>query len=254
MSLKKIFRQAITGALFVIFGLICAAGNIFFIPVALLGLNKFRAVQNFSRDTVWLSWKFFISLTRIFGYLDYKFELLTPLNKASQMIVANHPSLLDVVFLISRIRRANCVVKGELSKNIFLSAAIKACGYIPNTQNEELLERGVNALKSGESLIVFPEGTRTKDDIIFHKAAAHIAIKGAKNLIAIAIKMSPRSLMKNQPWYKTPDVMIKYEFKELFSLNLDSFEASRPSPIRARELHKYMSEIYNKEFEGAKFN
>lgn len=254
MNLKYLFKQLITGTLFAIFGLICMLGNMLFIPIVVFKLNKLKFIQNFARDTVWFSWKIFIEITRVFGYLDYKYKIKTKLGKNAQMIIANHPSLLDVVFLISRVRRANCVVKGELEKNIFLFAAIKACNYIPNTQNEELLQKAVDALKKGESLIIFPEGTRTKDEIIFHKAAAYMAVKGAGEIIAIAINMHPRSLRKKEPWYKTPDVVIKYEFKELFSINLEDFQGQKPDPIRARELHLYMSEIYKEEFKDAKFN
>ena len=216
--------------------------------------NKFKTIQNFARDCVWVSWGAFIKIAKLFGYLDYKFKLKTSLGKRSQIIIANHPSLLDVVFIVSRVRRANCVVKSGLNKNIFLFAAIKACNYIPNTNNEELLQNAVSALENGESLIIFPEGTRTKDEIVFHKAASYIAVKGAKELVAIAISMNPRSLRKNQPWYKTPDVMIKYEFKELFSLEMDEFKSEKPNPIRARELHSYISEIYKEEFKYAKFD
>lgn len=249
MSLKKLFRQALAAMLFAIFGLICMVGNLIFLPIVILGLHRFKLVQNFSRDGVWLSWKFFIGVSKFFGYLDYKFDIKTTLDKSSQMIVANHPSLIDVVFLISKIRRANCIVKGSLNKNLFLSAAIKACGYIPNTQNEELLEKSVQALKRGESLIVFPEGTRTKDEINFHKAASHIATKAASEVVGIAIKMNPRSLRKGEPWYSTPDVMIKYDFDELFCLDMNGFFIHKPNPIRAKELHRYMNEIYRKEFE-----
>ena len=140
------------------------------------------------------------------------------------------------------------MVKGGLGKNIFLAPAIKSCGYILNTANEELLQKSADALKSGESLIIFPEGTRTAGEIVFHKAAAYIAVNAAKQLVALAIKMDPPSLKKHEPWYKTPGVMIKYEFKELFRLNLDGFCAHRPNPIRARELHAFISENYTKEF------
>ncbi|WP_349644343.1 lysophospholipid acyltransferase family protein [Campylobacter sp. RM15925] len=249
MSLKKLLRQALAAVLFIIFGIICMVGNLIFLPIVILGLHKFKTVQNLSRDSVWLSWKFFIAVSKIFGYLDYKFDIKTDLGKNSQMIVANHPSLIDVVFLISKIRRANCIVKGDLTKNVFLSFAIKACGYIPNTANEELLERSVCALENGENLIVFPEGTRTKDEINFHKAASHIATKAASEIIGIAINMQPRSLRKGEPWYSTPDVMIKYDFYELFCLDMKGFFAHKPNPIRAKELHRYMNEIYRKEFE-----
>ncbi|MDO5046516.1 lysophospholipid acyltransferase family protein [Campylobacter sp.] len=254
MSLKLFFKQTIAALLFTIFGFICILGNLIFIPIVILRLNKFKVVENLSRDIVCVSWKIFIQILRLFGYMNYTFEISTPLNKSSQLIVANHPSLLDVVFLISKIRRANCVVKGSLDKNPFLFAAIKACNYISNTKNEELLDKSIKALKSGQALIVFPEGTRTKGEITFHKAASHIAIKAASEVVGIAINMHPRSLAKDQPWYKTPDVMIKYEFKELFCLDVSGFLPHKSSALRVRQLHEHISEIYKKEFKDAKFD
>ena len=248
MSPRHGFKIFIVGANFALFGLICALGNLIFIPVVLLGLYKFKFIRYFCRDLVRLAWRFFIFSTQISGYQHTKFNLPLGLGSASQIIIANHPSLLDVVFLIALIRRANCVVKASLGKNIFLAPAIKSCGYILNTANEELLQKSADALKSGESLIIFPEGTRTAGEIVFHKAAAYIAVNAAKQLVAVAIKMDPPSLKKHEPWYKTPSVMIKYEFKELFRLNLDGFCAHRPNPIRARELHAFISENYTKEF------
>ena len=147
MSLK-ILRA---GFLFFFFALICISGDMLLVPVVLLGLNKFKFMQNLCRDLVRVSWGFFIKVTKICGYLDYKFELIK-LNGGSNLVIANHPSLLDVVFLVSKFKRINCIVKGELGKNIFLFAAIRACNYIPNTNNEEFLQKSVDVLKSGENL------------------------------------------------------------------------------------------------------
>lgn len=243
MSLK-ILRA---GFLFFFFALICISGDMLLVPVVFLGLNKFKFMQNLCRDLVRVSWGFFIKVTKICGYLDYKFEL-TKLNGGSNLVIANHPSLLDVVFLVSKFKRINCIVKGELGKNIFLFAAIRACNYIPNTNNEEFLQKSVDVLKSGENLLIFPEGTRTKEEIIFHKAAAYMGIKGASNVLCVGINMAPRSLRKNEPWYKTPDEKIRYVFKELKKFEVSEFLKDRPSPVRARALHEEISKIYKEEF------
>lgn len=243
MSLK-ILRA---GFLFFLFAIICISGDLLLVPVVLLRLNKFKFIQNLCRDLVRISWRFFIKVTKICGHLDYKFEL-AKLKGGSKLVIANHPSLLDVVFLISRLKRINCIVKGELGRNIFLFAAIRACNYIPNTNNEEFLQKSVDVLKSSENLLIFPEGTRTKDEIIFHKAAAYIGVKGAKNIVCIGINMHPRSLRKNEPWYKIPDEKIKYHFKEMKNFDVDMFLKDRPSPVRARAMHDEISKIYKEEF------
>ncbi len=111
-------------------------------------------------------------------------------------------------------RRINCVVKSDLAKNIFLSPAIKAANYIVNSEDEELLNKSLSVLKSDDSLLIFPEGTRTKDSISFHKAPFYMAIHGAKILTPIFIDMNPRSLQKGVKWYKTPKSKIKYQTQQ----------------------------------------
>lgn len=185
--------------------------------------------------------------SEIFGYQTLDFKILKSIGRPGEIIISNHPSLLDVVFFISSIKNLNCVVKGKLSSNIFLSPAIKASGYILNNNNEDFLYAAINALKNCESVLIFPEGSRTEKEIIFHKAAAYISIKGAKTLTPVFMNMSPKSLKKNQKWYNTPKVKIKYTFKIGKSLDIASFNPNRPIPIRARLLHEELKQIYKKE-------
>lgn len=247
----QIFRIALVGLCFVIFGLICLIGNLLFIPLILLRLHRFSLVQNLSRDIVCFSWRFFLWCAKILGVLSYEysgFDDSRILAVNSRIFIANHPSLLDVVLIIAKIRRINCVVKSDLCKNPFLFAAIKASGYIPNTANESLLQNSLSVLKNGESLLIFPEGTRTKDSIIFHKAASYIAINAAQSLAMIFIKMHPRSLKKGEKWYHTPREKMKYSLILRDIWDLQHFAPNRLNPLRVRELHKNLSEIYKEEF------
>ena len=243
----QIFRILLVGFLFFWFGLLCLIGNILFLPIYALRLNKFKFFENLSRDIVYLAWNFFIFSTKILGYLDYEFEDSNKLGKSHQIVIANHPSLLDVVFILSKVRRINCIVKNDLAKNIFLSPAIKASNYIINTEDEALLNRSLEVLRNGESLLVFPEGTRTKEAIKFHKAPFYIAINSAKIVTPIFIYMNPRSLQKGVKWYKTPKNKIKYKIKIDKDLEVSEFLRDKPNSIRVKELHKNMNEIYNKE-------
>ncbi|QKF71808.1 lysophospholipid acyltransferase [Campylobacter geochelonis] len=233
--------------MFALFGLICLVGNLVFIPIVLLNLQRFKIVENLARDMIFISWRSFILATKFFKYLKFEFDGYENLGKNSQIIIANHPSLLDVVFLISHIRRANCVVKSSLGQNLFLSLAIKAANYIPNTQNELLLEKAIKVLKNGECLVIFPEGTRTKDEIKFHKAAFYIAINSAKILTPIAINMQPKSLKKGESWHNTPKNLISYKLSVLKSIDITAFASNRANPVRVRELYKMLENLYKKE-------
>ena len=69
-----------------------------------------------------------------------------------KVIIANHPSLLDVVVLISLIPNANCIVKGALIQNAFVSAIVRNL-YIPNNiPFEEQLERAKKSMEEGNNL------------------------------------------------------------------------------------------------------
>ncbi|MBQ9876234.1 MAG: 1-acyl-sn-glycerol-3-phosphate acyltransferase [Campylobacter sp.] len=244
--MKLLFRRVCVALCFASFGIICMIGNLFFIPVIILRLNQFKIVENFARDLVFVAWRVFLYLIVFYGYakIDFRAKFVC---KDSTIVIANHPSLLDVVLLLSHIRRANCIVKASLAKNIFLFGAIKSANYILNTENEKMLELSKKALQNGENLIIFPEGTRTKDKICMQKGAFYIAINCAKELIALGIKMSPKSLKKGQSWYDTPQNKIKYEVDILENLDLSEFEKSRSNPIRVRLLHEKMQNLYERQ-------
>lgn len=255
MRLIKTARIALIALCFVLFGIICLVGNLFFIPLIALRLQRFAPIQNLSRDIVCFSWRFFLVCAKMLGVIDCTysgFEKIDShdLSKQARIFIANHPSLLDVVLIIAQIRRINCVVKADLCKNLFLFAAIKASGYIPNTANEILLEKSLSALKKGESLLIFPEGTRTKNSIIFHKAASYIAINGAKSLAVIFIKMHPKALKKGEKWYDTPRETLRYSVIMHDIWDLQYFAQGKATPLRVRKLHSTLSDIYKEEFDG----
>lgn len=108
-------------------------------------------------------------------------------NAKSKVIIANHPSLIDVVILISLIPNADCIVKGALIDNKFISAIIRNL-YIPNTLPfGEQMERAKNSMAEGNNLIIFPEGTRSRtgEPWVFKKGAARFALYSKNDIIPV---------------------------------------------------------------------
>ncbi|MSN96707.1 1-acyl-sn-glycerol-3-phosphate acyltransferase [Campylobacter sp. FMV-PI01] len=241
------FRIFLVGFLFFVFGFICMIGNLIFIPILLLRLYKFNKVQNFSRFLVRHSWRLFLFFTEILGYQKSNKEILKGIKTSSSMIICNHPSLLDVVFFLSNIKGVNCVVKSGLRKNIFLYPAIKSSGYITNSNDSNFLNKCIDVLKNGENLVVFPEGSRTKDEIYMQKGAFYIAVRGAKNLILVTLEMNPLSLRKDQKWYETPKEKIVYKFSIKDKIELSKFESDKIDTIRTRKLNEEINKFYKKE-------
>lgn len=236
---------------FGIFGLICLLGNIVFLPIIALKLQKYLSVCYFCRDLVYFSWRFFLFCTRVLGVVQLDFKNFHSLGKKGEIIIANHPSLLDVVFLLAHVRHLNCIIKAKLQHNFFLFGAILAGNYIPNTQDDNCLDRAIEALRRGECLLIFPEGTRSGENgvLLFHKAASYIAIHGAVILTPLFIHNTPKALQKNSiGWDRMLKSPLKYSITINPSLLIESFAPAKSNPLRVRELNNYLNHYYQKEF------
>jgi 1-acyl-sn-glycerol-3-phosphate acyltransferase len=123
-------------------------------------------------------------------------------NLSSKIIVANHPSLLDVVMLISLIPNADCIVNAYLNYSIlrFIVRQI----YIVNSDNhDEIMDACIESLKKGYNLIIFPEGTRTPrtGTPIVKKGAARVAMAAGCGIVPVHIGGTDKyGLGKKDPW------------------------------------------------------
>jgi len=120
----------------------------------------------------------------------------------SSVIIANHLSFLDPIFLVSLFPKQKTIVKSRYFSMPVFGWILKSSGYIPAfTRNEdtEILLEQVGKMKhyfsAGGNLFVFPEGTRSRTGQLgtFDKGAFRIArqcnaplkillIKGTGNL------------------------------------------------------------------------
>lgn len=181
----------------------------------ILGLIIFPIIRCFPGDKrkkalrcrllVHYTFRFFVQEMRFLGVLTYETKGLEGL-KDGQLVISNHPSLIDVVFLISFIENANCIVRHGLFKNPFTGGAVTGSGYIPNNEGSELIEDCVKSLQMGDSLVIFPEGTRTPptQEPRFQRGAANIALAAGIEATPITIKSSISFLTKADKWYDIP--------------------------------------------------
>ncbi len=96
------------------------------------------------------------------GLMRLDLSALDVLNRQRKMLlVANHPSMIDVFLVISRVRRSICLMKSSLGTNIFFAAGSYLAGYVSNRQTDTMLRTAAIAVAQGNLLLVFPEGTRT---------------------------------------------------------------------------------------------
>lgn len=202
------WRLLATAASFTLFGLggLCLRLVVFPLLSCLPGDARKHRLR--ARQTVSRCFWFFVRFMARTGVLTYDIQGAEKLGRPGQMIIANHPSLIDVVFLIGLVRHANCVVKQSLWENPFTRDPLRRTEYISNDGSMDMLDAAADALKSGQTLIIFPEGTRTRPGHApaFHRGAAAIALRGAKILTPVIIKVNPTTLTRPSPGIGSPNV------------------------------------------------
>jgi 1-acyl-sn-glycerol-3-phosphate acyltransferase len=198
------WRLIATAISFTTFGLGGLALRLLFPILHLLPGDKHTKAKR-ARKIVHLSFRFFIAQMKFFGIYTYETHGLEKL-QPGQLIIANHPTLIDVVFLISFIENANCIVKYSLFNNPFTRGPVNNAAYIPNIEGNQLVNDCVASLKSGDSLIIFPEGTRTPINQApkLQRGAANIALAAGITPTMITIDCSSSFLSKGVKWYDIP--------------------------------------------------
>jgi 1-acyl-sn-glycerol-3-phosphate acyltransferase len=186
---------------------------------------------------------------RAVGVLTYNLNGMGRLGRPAQIIIANHPTLIDVVFLLAFAPGTNCVVKQALWRNPFTRGPVMAAGYVSNSPTDIMIENASQALRAGQSVIIFPEGTRTTpgQPLQFHRGAATIAIRAAAFVTPVYIRCSPSTLSKGIPWYRIPDKRVHLSLRVGADIDLEPFRRASPAPIAARALNDHLLRVYETE-------
>ncbi len=90
----------------------------------------------------------------------------------ASLVIANHPTLLDVVFLIASMPHVDCVVKEAVWNNIFMRATVRGAGYIPNRDGVQLIDACVERIARGHHVLAFPKArARPRERCVTSNAA-----------------------------------------------------------------------------------
>jgi len=166
------------------------------------------------------------------------------------LVVANHPSLLDVVMIMSVLPNAQCVIKAGLLKHPFFRLTVEGAGYIPNDLGPEALVAAcVATLKAGNNLIVFPEGTRTirGQTRPFQRGFANIATMAEADVQLLRIDCDPPVLHKGNPWWRAGPTRSQFRLIVGERLDIRQFIGYRFRSLAARQLVAFTENFYRGE-------
>jgi 1-acyl-sn-glycerol-3-phosphate acyltransferase len=101
-------------------------------------------------------------LMRVTGLARFDLTALDVLRDEPGLVIApNHPCLIDVLLVVSRLPRITCITKASLWDNPALGAGARLAAYIRNDAPHRLIRRAAASVAAGHQLLIFPEGTRT---------------------------------------------------------------------------------------------
>lgn len=129
------------------------------------------------------------------------------------VIVANHPSMIDVFLIVSRVRQCICLMKSSLGGNLFLGIGSRLAGYIPNRHVEVMIRQATQAVAQGEVLLIFPEGTRTERPPLdaLKPGAALIARRAQVPLQTVVLERRSDYLTKGWPIWRPPLFPMRFQ-------------------------------------------
>ncbi|WP_049631740.1 1-acyl-sn-glycerol-3-phosphate acyltransferase [Cellvibrio sp. pealriver] len=197
-----------------------------------------RSIQRWVRFYVWIMCTL--------GLLTVEFEGEDALSQSGVLVVANHPTLLDAILLMAVMPNATFIMKAAMARNPFTCWIVSLAGYIPNDEvGVELVEKAAAALRSGETLMIFPEGTRTDgDELKLKRGAANIALAAACPLLPVVIDCQPMTLRKGEPWYRIPPTKPHFSLRVLPLIALDeAVDKSQPPGLQARTLTAELRDV-----------
>jgi len=205
--LARGWRVVATGLAFAAVGIVSSLLAITSVPLLVLVQRSPEQRQLSFQRLVHHSCRAYLRALELLGLARIRYSGAELLREPGTLVVANHPTLLDALLLMSLMPNVDCVVKERYYDHPFLGAAARAAGYIPSRDGPGLVAACVERLVRGRSLMIFPEGTRSPVNELgpFQRGAAHIALRAGRDPVPVAITCEPPTLYRGQSWWDVPD-------------------------------------------------
>lgn len=250
-QIKYIWR--IIGKLFSFF--IFGLGSIFIVTaifpvIFLFTLGSKKQFKRLGFLTVSKSFQSFIWFMKSIQIITFHVDGLEKLKDLkSTIIVANHPSLLDVVMLISIIPNSDCLVKASLGNRNIMRGVVNRL-YIHNSENfNDIIKESTESLQDGNCFIIFPSGTRAIFDkpTYFKKGAARIALNSGCDIIPIYFGGNEKiGLRKNDKMLSFhPTDRYHYRLEVLEKIIVSSYK-EMPMTIATTKLTEDMINVFER--------
>ncbi|TFH49732.1 MAG: 1-acyl-sn-glycerol-3-phosphate acyltransferase [Lysobacterales bacterium] len=138
------------------------------------------------------------------------------------VLIANHPTLVDVTALMATYPDLVTVVKEPLFKGVSFGGLLRACDHIESEREGgmaggRVVLDAVERLRAGVPVLIFPEGTRSPEGGLgaFRRGAFEIAARAGATVVPALITCDPPVLAKEAPWYRAPRTPSRYRIVQM---------------------------------------
>jgi 1-acyl-sn-glycerol-3-phosphate acyltransferase len=186
---------------------IAVAGPIGLSAAVLLGATRFLFALG--HGGIWLA----LTLSGI----RYRVGGREHLPKSTAVYCANHQSNVDPPVLFEVLHpRMRILYKAELHKFPLMGPILDAGGFVPvdRTNREQAFAavgRGAESIRSGNSFLIFPEGTRSRDGALlpFKKGGFIMALEAQVPIVPVAVSGGRDSMRKGSPIVRPAKVTVR---------------------------------------------
>ena len=157
--------------------------------------------------------RIYLFILRATGLVKCDLSALNALRRDGALIIApNHPSLIDVVLIASRLPHIVGIMKAQIWDNLLLGGGARLAGYIRNDSHASMIRLAAAAMHTNSQLLVFPEGTRTRLSPLnpFKGGFALIAKTAGIPIQTVFIEANTPFLGKGWPLLKKPEFPLIY--------------------------------------------
>jgi 1-acyl-sn-glycerol-3-phosphate acyltransferase len=153
------------------------------------------------------------------------------------LFVANHTSSADAPAVVNAIpRRIAILLKKLLFKYPIVGQAFTLAHFIPVERSKHesaiaSLEKAIQAMREGQSFLIYPEGTRSPDGRLqpFKKGAVVMAIKAGVPIVPVACSGAHRIMEKRSLVIHPGEILVEF---------LEPIDASRYTFEQREELNE----------------
>lgn len=133
------------------------------------------------------------------GFIKVQFSDVNamPAHGPGKLLVGNHISMFDIISILAHVDNCGTFVKRKYTFIPFIAPMIRACGFIPiNPDDPESGKAALAAVKQslleGETFIVWPEGTRSRNGRLgeFHNGIFRLALEIGQDITPVLFSSS----------------------------------------------------------------